>query len=275
MAVITGDLDLFSDGDVIAVGSDVESPFDALKLATEDGSERWSARDLMPLLGYAKWQDFDNVITRAMTACLNTGERVTSNFMGAHKISGTKPGKDYHLTRYGAYLVAMNGDPRKPEIAAAQTYFAVKTREAEVAKPLSGKELLAAALVEANAVLEARTKELTEAKQQVALAAPKAEFYDKFVDANGSVSVGTVAKILGLSQNKLFDRLRLIGVFIGTGHLRNTPYQRYMHHFEVKTHTVTHNDGTQHVSYTTRVRPSGVHFIAKKLGITIENKGVE
>ncbi|AZS12214.1 antirepressor [Mycobacterium phage CicholasNage] len=272
MAVITGDLDLFSDGDVIAVGSDVESPFDAIKL---DG-ERWSARDLMPLLGYRNWREFAGAIDRAKLTAQNMGEDVTRLFGSApKKVNGGRPAEDYHLTRYAAYLVAMNGDPRKPEIAAAQTYFAVKTREAEVAKPLSGKELLAAALVEANAVLEARTKELTEAKQQVALAAPKAEFYDKFVDANGSVSVGTVAKILGLSQNKLFDRLRLIGVFIGTGHLRNTPYQRYMHHFEVKTHTVTHNDGTQHVSYTTRVRPSGVHFIAKKLGIIIENKGVE
>lgn len=114
--------------------SESSSPFDSIRLVREDGSEYWSARDLMVLLGYSKWERMNDAIDRAKAACTNSGMDPEKNFPGAGKVSGRRgpEQQDYHLTRYASYLVAMNGDPRKPEIAAAQTYFAVKTREAEI-----------------------------------------------------------------------------------------------------------------------------------------------
>lgn len=112
------------------------SPFDAIRRINEQGQEYWSARDLQNPLGYSKWQDFDNAIQRAKIACENSGHNPDDNFMDVHKpiISGKgreQEIEDYHLSRFACYLTAMNGDPRKPEIAAAQMYFAIKTREAE------------------------------------------------------------------------------------------------------------------------------------------------
>lgn len=97
---------------------------------------------------------------------------------------------------------------------------------------------------------------------------PKADAYDRFLDADGAYSVGVVAKMLGLSQNKLFDRLRGAGVLISKGHMRNTPYQKYMHHFAVNAFDYERSNGERGVKYTTKVLPSGIEFISRKLGIT-------
>lgn len=98
---------------------------------------------------------------------------------------------------------------------------------------------------------------------------PKADAYTRFIDADGTYAVGTVAKMLGLSQNKLFDRLRGGGIFIGKGPMRNTPYQQYMHHFAVKAYEYERTNGTRGTSYTTRVLGTGVEFIARKLGLEV------
>lgn len=158
----------------------------------------------------------------------------------------------------------MNGDPNKSEVAAAQAYFAFRTREAEM-KPsfdpstLTRADILQIALNadEERLALEAKNKELE----------PKADAYDTFLDATGKYSVGAVAKMLGMGQNKLFRQLRNVGVFIPKGHLYNTPYQQYMHHFEVLPHYFERSDGTQGTSYTTYAQPSGIDFIRKKLGL--------
>ena len=85
-----------------------------------EGIECWSARELQPLLGYAKWDNFiNNVVVKAKEACRNAGEDVQNHF-------------PILLTRYACYLIAQNGDSRKPQVAFAQTYFAVQTRKAEV-----------------------------------------------------------------------------------------------------------------------------------------------
>src|SRR5579875_1322386 len=111
--------------------------FDSIKQENVYGIEYWSARDLMPLLGYTKWERFEGAIKRAMTACEQTGNRIDDHFPSAGKpITGGKGAvqnvKDFHLSRLACYLIAMNGDPRKAEIAAAQVYFAISTRANEI-----------------------------------------------------------------------------------------------------------------------------------------------
>ncbi|WIY84301.1 phage antirepressor KilAC domain-containing protein [Propionimicrobium sp. PCR01-08-3] len=117
------------------VGGDNRSPFDQIKKTRPDGSEYWSARELAPVMGYSAWRNLEVPINRAISSAINQGIDVATNFAGSRKITATKPQEDYELSRFAAYLVAMNGDPNKPEVAGAQAYFAVRTREAEVAKP--------------------------------------------------------------------------------------------------------------------------------------------
>lgn len=114
---------------------DDQSEFEKRKRNDERG-EWWSARDLQAPLGYSNWQRFEDAIERAKLACANSGESINLNFTASDKNAGRvgRTGVDYRLTRFGAYLVAMNGDPRKSEIAEAQRYFAVKTREAELSQ---------------------------------------------------------------------------------------------------------------------------------------------
>ncbi len=112
------------------------SPFDGIRQVNEQGREYWSARDLQRLLEYTKWEHFEEVIEKAMAACKNVGHSPSDHFPPVGKMIKAGKGaarevKDYHLTRYACYLTAMNGDPRKSAIAQAQTYFAIKTREAE------------------------------------------------------------------------------------------------------------------------------------------------
>ncbi len=102
-----------------------------------EGVECWSARELATVLGYAKWEKFNNVIDRAKAACLNAGENPDNHFPGVGKMVllgsvAQREVNDYMLTRYACYLVAQNGDPRKPQVAFAQNYFAVQTRRAEL-----------------------------------------------------------------------------------------------------------------------------------------------
>ena len=110
--------------------------FEELKLANEHGAEYWSARDLQPLLGYTQWRRFEQAIERAMTSCETSGNNPAHHFAGAGKMielgkGGQREVDDYQLSRFACYLVAQNGDPRKPEIAQAQKYFAVQARRQE------------------------------------------------------------------------------------------------------------------------------------------------
>jgi DNA-damage-inducible protein D len=128
----------------------------------EEGVEYWLARDLQHLLGYSKWENFQTVIAKAKTACEVSGHEIENHFPDVRKLvkigSGTEREiDDLMLTRYACYLIAQNGNPRKEEIAFAQTYFAVQTRRAELIE----QRLLEAERVQARHKLTATEKELS------------------------------------------------------------------------------------------------------------------
>jgi len=119
-----------------------QKSFEELKKINQYEAEYWSARDLQPLLGYAKWRRFEDAIKRAIISCQQSGNKSDYHFAGAGKpIVGGKGAiqevADYHLSRFACYLIAQNGDPRKPEIANAQKYFAVQTRRQEISDVLA------------------------------------------------------------------------------------------------------------------------------------------
>lgn len=112
--------------------------FEDIKHATEDGGEYWLARELAPVLEYAKWENFQHTIERAMLSCKNSGFNVSDHFPEVRKMVNLGSGsqrklKDYMLSRYACYLIVQNGDPRKEVIALGQTYFAIQTRRQEIA----------------------------------------------------------------------------------------------------------------------------------------------
>lgn len=104
-----------------------------------EGVECWSARELAKLLGYAQCRNFENIVNKAKAACEHAEQEVSYHFAEVGKMVSLGSGSerevsDYMLTRYACYLVAQNGDPRKPQVAFAQNYFAVQTRRAELAQ---------------------------------------------------------------------------------------------------------------------------------------------
>ena len=111
--------------------------FEEHSYTTEEGIEFWFARDLQHLLGYAKWENFNKVITKAKIACEVSGNDISNHFPDVRKTipmpkGASKEIDDFMLTRYACYLIAQNGDPRKESIAFAQNYFAIQTRKFEL-----------------------------------------------------------------------------------------------------------------------------------------------
>lgn len=124
--------------------------FEDVKRIDENGIEYWEARELMPLLGYSKWDNFDKIVIRkAKSSCKNSDQAVKNHFADIGKMIKIATGtarettrfvKDYKLSRYACYLIAQNGDPAKQEIALAQTYFAIQTRRQEIFQQLDEGE---------------------------------------------------------------------------------------------------------------------------------------
>jgi DNA-damage-inducible protein D len=125
---------------------------------TETGVEYWLARDIQHLLGYAEWRNFGLVISKAKTACEVSGQRITDHFVDVNKMVDLGSGSQREINRYACYLIAQNGDPRKPEIAFAQTYFAVQTRKAELIE----QRMLDAERIHARKKLTETEKELSQ-----------------------------------------------------------------------------------------------------------------
>ncbi|MBL4810067.1 MAG: DNA damage-inducible protein D [Phycisphaerales bacterium] len=129
---------------------------------TDGGIEYWLARDLQHLLGYTKWDNFLNVVSKAKTACEVSGHEVADHFADVGKMVDLGSGSqreipDIMLTRYACYLIAQNGDPSKSQIAFAQTYFAIQTRRAELIE----QRVLEAERVSARKKLTNTEKELS------------------------------------------------------------------------------------------------------------------
>ncbi len=119
-----------------------KNSFEDLKKINEYGAEYWSAREIQPLLGYAQWRRFEDAVKRAITSCKQSGNDPLHHFAGVGKMidigkGGSRELPDYHLSRFACYLIAQNGDPRKPEIANAQKYFAIQARRQEVSDAIA------------------------------------------------------------------------------------------------------------------------------------------
>ena len=113
--------------------------FEDIKHIDDNGVEFWYARELMPILQYSNWQNFEKIINKAKRSCENSDINVFEHFTDVSKLSKRANNaeieiKDYKLTRYACYLIAQNGDSRKKVIALAQTYFAVQTRKQEISE---------------------------------------------------------------------------------------------------------------------------------------------
>lgn len=116
--------------------------FESLKKLNEHGVEYWSARDLQPCLGYSQWRYFENALKKALKSCKQSGNDPAHHLADVRKQiqfgkGATQMVEDYHLSRFACYLIAQNGDPRKPEIAQAQKYFAIQTRRQEISDQMA------------------------------------------------------------------------------------------------------------------------------------------
>lgn len=166
---------------------------------TPNGVEFWMARDLQPLLAYDAWENFEKVVLKAQSACESAGVRTNNHFLGAKKMVAIGSGaerkvSDYFLSRYACYLMAMNGEPSKPEVAHAQTYFAVKTREREV-------------------------------EERRALTAERVEMRDRLRDANKDLA--RAAKAAGVARFGIFQDEGYRGLYGGRG-LRQIKEQKQL-----------------------------------------------
>ena len=137
--------------------------FEAHAQQAENGVEFWLARDLQHLLGYTEWRNFTAVVSKAKTACEVSNHAISDHFVEVNKMVDLGSGSqrevdDIMLTRYACYLIAQNGDPKKQEIAFAQTYFAIQTRRAELIE----QRLLEAERVFARKKLTETEKELSQ-----------------------------------------------------------------------------------------------------------------
>lgn len=189
-------------------GQAMVSPFDQIRRERPDGSEYWTARALMTPLGYKErnWQRFLGAIGRAELSCRNSGQDVEQNFTHISEVTQARgPARvDVELSRFGCYLLAMNGDPAKPEVAAAQQYFAMMTRAAELAgsaPAISERRLAAIESTQSDAVSLIRElqDDLDQMTRRLALVDAKASYAEHAVTgASGFRTIHSWAKQRGV-----------------------------------------------------------------------------
>lgn len=220
---------------------------------TNDGIQAVMGRDLHRFLEVAT--PYDKWFPRMVEYGFSAGQDFSTKMSES---TGGRPRTDHIITLDMAKEISMIQRTDKGK-QARQYFLEVEKRYRSNGSQLTRMELLQLAMQaeQERLALEAKNRELL----------PKAEAYDTFLDAAGVYNVGTVAKMFGKGQNWLFRELRNQGVFIAKGAMRNTPYQQYMHHFEVKASSFERSNGERQTSYTTYVQPSGVGFIGRKLGL--------
>ncbi|PWI45951.1 phage antirepressor KilAC domain-containing protein [Streptomyces sp. ICBB 8177] len=194
------------------------SPFDKIMLLDHNGQERWSARDLQRLMGYDEWRSFEETISRAKASVAASDLNPLDHFVGAHKVIkggrwGQQQVSDYRLTRYACYMTALSADSRKPEVAVAKTYFAVKTREAETAETQPLDVSSPEGVVQLAELYLKTAKAALAAQKELEVAKPKAGKWDTFCDSDGLIDMGAAARAFygvtgGLGRTKFMARLR-------------------------------------------------------------------
>lgn len=266
-------------------GRGCESPFDQIRQTRPDGSEFWSARDLCKVVEYETWRNFAAAIDRAKIACANTGNAVTSEFVGVDKVvqygnDSSRSIEDYELSRFACYLVVMNGDPRKQSIADAQAYFAIQTRVAETA-PARAELLTRADL--ARMVLEAEEEKAVIAAA-LESAAPAIAYHDRYVANGDAATVKSWAAQFGLSEPKayalLLDRKVIYRTLIGerwsnrqqrkVAEYEYRAYAKYLDWFDLRPQ---HNAPRHHngqVRQTLYVRQMFALQLASKCGLSTQ-----
>ena len=165
--------------------------FEDIKHIDENGVEFWYARELMPVLQYSNWQNFERIIDKAKISCENSGISVFEHFIDVNKLSKRANNaeveiKDYKLTRYACYLIAQNGDSRKKVIALAQTYFAVQTRKQEITE-----------------------------KEYSMLTEDEKRFYQRNLTRKGNYSLNQTAKKAGVKNFDKFHNAGYKGLYNG------------------------------------------------------------
>ena len=165
--------------------------FEEIKHIDENGMEFWYARELMFVLQYSNWQNFEKIIDKAKISCENSGISVFEHFTDVNKLSKRANNaeveiKDYKLSRYSCYLIAQNGDSRKKVIALAQTYFAVQTRRQELSE-----------------------------KEYCLLTEDEKRFYQRDLTRKGNYSLNQTAKKAGVKNFDKFHNAGYKGLYNG------------------------------------------------------------
>ena len=185
----------------------ITAAFDRIKRQTRAGVDYWYGRELQELLGYSTWRTFADAIDRARQACESVGENPSQHFADVSKKVALGSGAqrdvtDVALTRYAVYLTAMNGDPAKLEIAAAQGYFAIQTRRQEQTDALAEEETR----IELRERLKEDVKQLHHAAKG-AKVTEFALFHDAGYRGMYRMGLGQIKAKKGIAPNEdLFDR---------------------------------------------------------------------
>lgn len=247
----------------------LSAQLDDLKIVTLTDGEMWSARDLMPFAGYTEWRNWSKAIDRAIASVNTSGLDASDHFVGSNKMVQTGSGarreiEDLQLTRYACYILFQNADGSKPEIAALQQYFAVQTRRQEVAAMPTGAELIALAVVEAQALLAAKDQKIAELEPVAAetMAYRSADGLETFSDFANRFRVNVLASFpdAHFVRDHAFEHAARLGMIIRGDTVRNNhPTSQGIQAGWVAParHLVEHNSGAKSTKRYARLTPRG------------------